>query len=119
MRIKKSILIVEDDELVSGTFQCVLEEEGHVVLCCHNGSDALMLAKVQNFDVIMADYNLQDIKGDELCRLLRLDHPNIFIIGCSGENHDKAFLSAGADTFIMKDQLIQDIALLMKSITTG
>jgi CheY-like chemotaxis protein len=118
MRVKKSILIVDDDELLTGAFQSLLEEDGHVVFCCHNGSDALELAKEQNFDVIITDYHMPGMKGDAVCRLLRHNHPDAFIIGCSSEYRDKAFLNAGADTFIMKDQLMMHINLLMQSSTT-
>jgi two-component system, OmpR family, response regulator VicR len=118
LRVNKSILIVDDDELLAGVFQGLLKEDGHDVFCCHNGSDALELANKQSFDVIITDYNMPGIKGDELCRLLRHYHPDIFIVGCSSECQDKAFISAGADTFILKNRLIQNITLLMQSSTT-
>lgn len=118
MRFKKSILIVDDDELLTETIRCLLEDDGHVVICCHNGSDASEHAKKQNFDVIIIDYNMPGMKGDVVCRLLRSNHPDVFIIGSSSEYQDEAFLSAGADTFVRKELLIQNIALLMQGSTT-
>jgi DNA-binding response OmpR family regulator len=115
MRVKKSILIVDDDELLTGAIQVLLEADGHVVFYCHNGSDAIELSKKQNFDVILIDYHMPGMKGDVVCRLLRHHHPDVFIIGCSSEHQDKAFLNAGADTFIEKDHLVQNLALLMQS----
>ena len=118
MRVKKSILIVDDDEFLTGAMQGLLEGDGHVVVCCHNGSDALEHSKKQSFDVIITDYHMPGMKGDVVCRLLRQYHPDVFIIGCSSEHQDKAFLSAGADTFILKNRLIQNIGLLMQNSTT-
>lgn len=115
MRVKKSILIVDDDELLTEAFQGLLEHDGHVVFCCHNGSDAIELSQKQNFDVILIDYHMPGMKGDVVCRLLRHRHPDAFIIGCSSEHQDRAFLNAGADTFIRKNQLGQNLALLMQS----
>jgi CheY-like chemotaxis protein len=118
MRVKKTILIVDDDALFSEAVQCLLEEEGHAVSYCQNGPDAVQLSKRQKFDVILTDYHMPGMKGDVVCRLLRHHHPDIFIIGCSSEHHDKAFLNAGADTFIRKDHLVQNLAFLMQSKAT-
>jgi CheY-like chemotaxis protein len=118
MRVKKTILIVDDDELLAGAIQSLLEEDGHVVFRCLNGPDAIALAKEQSFDVILIDYHMPGMKGDAVCRLLRRLHPDVFIIGCSGEYQDQAFLSAGANTFIKKELLIENLAPLIQNMTT-
>lgn len=118
MRIKKTILIVDDDEFLTGAIQGLLEEDGHTVSCCRSGSEAIALSKEQSFDLVLTDYNMPGMKGDMVCRLLRHRYPDVFIIGCSSEHHEEVFLSAGADIFIKKDQLVQNIPHLMKSRTT-
>jgi two-component system, OmpR family, response regulator VicR len=118
MLIKKSILIVDDNELLTDALQSLLEDDGHTVICCHNGLDAIELSKKHNFEVILTDYRMPDMKGDVVCKLLRYHQPDVFIIGCSSDDRDKDFLSAGADIFIRKDQLVQDLPLLMQSETT-
>jgi CheY-like chemotaxis protein len=119
MPIRKSILIVDDDELLPGIIRGVLEDGGHAVSCCHNGADAIELLKERNFDVILTDYQMPGMKGDVVCRLLRRHRPDAFIIGFSIEHKDEAFLNAGADAFIRKDRLIQELGLLMKSETAS
>jgi CheY-like chemotaxis protein len=114
----KSILIVDDNELLSDALQSLLEDDGHTVSCCHNGLDAIEILKEQNFEVILTDYRMPDMKGDVVCKLLREYQHDVFIIGCSSDNRDKDFLSAGADIFIRKDQLVQDLPRLMRSETT-
>jgi CheY-like chemotaxis protein len=118
MQVKKSILIVDDDELLTGAIQGLLEHDGHVVSCCHNGIDAISLAKKHNFDVILIDYHMPHMKGDVVCSLLRFYHPNMHIIGWSSDHQGEAFLNAGANTFIVKDQLIQDRFLLTQAQST-
>lgn len=118
MLIKKKILIVDDNELLTGAIQSLLEDDGHSVICRHNGLDAIELSKKRYFDVILTDYRMPNMKGDLVCKLLRDHQPDVYIIGCSSDNRDKEFLSAGADFFIRKDRLIQDLPLLMQSETT-
>lgn len=118
MRNKKTFLIVDDDVLLTGAIQGLLEEAGHAVLCCHDGIEAINLAEGKNFDVILIDYHMPNIKGDAVCRLLRQNYPTAFIIGSSSEYQDEAFLNSGADTFIKKDQIVKNPSLLMQSQAT-
>jgi CheY-like chemotaxis protein len=113
VQIKRSILIVDDDQLLCGAIQRLLEINGHVVSCCHNGSDAIKLSKEHHYDVVLTDYHMPGMKGDSVCRLLRCQNPSIFIVGCSSEQRHEDFLSAGADMFISKDDLFQNFCLLM------
>jgi DNA-binding response OmpR family regulator len=49
------------------------------------------------FDVVLVDYDLDDGKGDELVRALRLSHSNVAIIGVSShEEGNAALMRAGA-----------------------
>jgi CheY-like chemotaxis protein len=116
MRAKKGVLIIAD-AVLTGPIQGLLEEYGYAVSCCFTGSDAIELAKKQKFDVILTDYQMPGMRGDVVCRLLRHHHPEVFIIGISSERHGRAFLRAGADTFIQKDQLVQNLTLLIQSRT--
>jgi two-component system, OmpR family, response regulator VicR len=118
MLIKKSILIVDDNKLLADALQSLLEDDGHPVICSHNGLDAIELSKKQKFDVILTDYRMPDMKGDIVCKILRYHQPNAFIIGCSCDDRNKDFLSAGADIFIRKDQLVQDLPPLLQGVTT-
>jgi CheY-like chemotaxis protein len=118
MRTKKLILVVDDDELLTEAIQSLLELDGHAVFCSHNGSDAIAISKGQRFDMVLIDYHMPGMKGDVVCRILRNYHPDVLIIGCSSDNQDEAFLSAGANIFIRKDQLVQDLPLLMQNETT-
>jgi two-component system response regulator VicR len=118
MRVQKSVLIVDDDALLTRAIQDLLEEDGYTVFCCYSGSDAVALSKKQQFEVFLTAYHMPDMKGDVVCRLLRHHHPDAFIIGCSSDQQDKAFLNAGADIFIKRDQLVQNLALLMQSKAT-
>ncbi len=119
MQIKKSVLIVDDEEFLPGAIQVLLEDDGHAVFYCPNGSDAIELSKKQKFDVVLIDYHMPGMKGDAVCRLLRQHVPDALIIGCSSEHQAKAFLNAGADTFIKKDELVQNLPHLMQSLGGG
>ncbi len=114
MKIKKTVLVVDDDKLVSGAIKRLLEDAGHVVSCCHNGMDAIEVSAKQNYDVILTDYYMPGMNGDEVCRLLRHQNPDVYIIGCSSDAERKRdFLNAGANEFILKEELVQNLVHLI------
>jgi two-component system, NtrC family, response regulator AtoC len=108
----KSILIVDDDKMLFEAIQGLLEEYGHVVSCCDNGLDAIMLAREHDFDMILTDYNMPVIKGDVVCRLIRNHRPHAYIVGFSIESKHRDFINAGANKFIYKDELLKNLSLL-------
>ncbi len=116
MQIKRTVLVVEDDKLVSGAIKKLLENAGHVVSCCYNGIDAIEVSKERNYDVILTDYYMPGMNGDEVCRLLRRNNPDVYIIGCSSDaERNRDFLNAGANEFILKEALVQKIIPLINS----
>jgi len=112
MQDKKSILIADDDKVLSGSIKQLLEEDGHAVTCCYSGFDAINLSKERAFDLVLIDYDMPSIRGDLLCEFIRQYQPHGFIVGLSVEPRARAFISAGADTFIHKDDLPRDVSLL-------
>ncbi len=113
--MKNTVLVIDDDELVTGAIRALLEEDGHTVVCCHNSLDVMDIAQEKTFDVVLVDYHMPYMKGDMVCRLLRHFQRDAFIIGCSNEQLDKIFINAGADTFIPKDQLVRELAHTIQS----
>lgn len=109
---KKTILIVDDDKLLSGAIQGLLEEYGHIALCCEHGLDAIELSQERDFDLILIDYNMPGIKGDMVCRVIRYYRPDGYIVGFSSESKDRDFINAGANTFIYKGELVENLSLL-------
>ena len=72
-------------------------------------SDALVLVRNITFYCIFIDYRMPDMNGDDVCRLLRPQNPVALIVGLSVENKHSAFLDAGADAFILKDDFFRDL----------
>jgi len=69
-----SILLVDDDEDILLFTTLVLEDEGYRVETALTGREALKKARESQYDVILLDYVLPDIKGNELAvELNRID----------------------------------------------
>ncbi|UVE17913.1 response regulator [Pseudomonas sp. LS44] len=81
----KSILVVEDDDVVRLLTVEVLEEFGYAVLAAGDASDALdLLRSEQSIDLLMSDIGLPDMSGRELAEAARELRPQLPILFASG-----------------------------------
>ncbi len=110
----ETVLVIDDDKTTRDSLQMFLEFEGFVVSSCESGAAALDLITKKHFEVLLIDYRMPDMNGDELTRRLRPLCPDAFILGFSMESKEQAFLTAGADAFLSKHQLVQKLIPLIK-----
>jgi two-component system, cell cycle response regulator CpdR len=69
----KRILLVEDEPNVRGSFRMMLEIDGHAVTEASNGAEALDLFTPGQFDLVITDFEMPIMKGNELAvRVKRL-----------------------------------------------
>ena len=122
MKIRQSILIVDDEELFGTILRRLLEKEGYVVSCCNNPSDAVNLSQKRIFDIIVTDYNMPNMNGADFARLMRCRFADSLIVGLSCETKASTFFEAGADAFFPKPIDYKELLSLIKQhkyIVTG
>ncbi len=69
----KSILLIDDDEVIHKIVRSILFSRGYSVLAATSGEDGLQIAKTQKPDLILLDVILPGIKGREVCAKLKGD----------------------------------------------
>ena len=71
---KWRILVVDNEPLVTESIRWILVHDGHVVEVTTNAEQVLSLFEKGKFDLIIADYEMPKLKGDELAaRIHALD----------------------------------------------
>ncbi len=103
----QSILLVEDSRTQALNLGNVLEQEGWNVDWAPTVEAAMERLNQASFDLIMLDYYLPGIRGDELCRRvrMRINTRSIPILMLtSDETHEAELrgLESGADDFVSK-----------------
>jgi CheY-like chemotaxis protein len=78
----KSILVVEDDKLLSWSLTQSLTKNGFDVHPVSNGADAIAMLEKSGFDIVLLDYQLPDVDGLRVAHRIRQDQPRavIFLI---------------------------------------
>jgi CheY-like chemotaxis protein len=97
-----SVLCLDDDEVLLGLLQTVLERNGYIVLPARNGHQALRLAAERQFDAVILDYSLPDLTGGQVASQIRELKPNIPILIFSGACDIPPGETAQADAVLSK-----------------
>ena len=67
----KSILLVEDDPAVRGSIKLLLSIDRHTVTEAANGHEALQLFTGSRYDLVIIDYLMPGMLGDELAQNIK------------------------------------------------
>ncbi|KZL91489.1 response regulator transcription factor [Clostridium magnum] len=100
----KNILIIEDEEKVSGVIKAYLEKDAYKVYSAANGADGLKLFHSHNFNLVILDLMLPDMQGEEICRIIRTKSDvYIYMLTAKSALEDKIEgLNIGADDYLVK-----------------
>jgi len=65
------VLVIEDAEVDQRMACAAVERGGYTAIKANNGKSCFELANEERPQLIILDYNLPDIKGPELCKLIK------------------------------------------------
>ena len=89
--MKKKILVIDDEEILTQTFTRLLEKVGYEVYAARNGQDAIAMAEEENFNLIVCDMRMPGTNGVETIKVIRASSegnsniPVIFVTGFADE----------------------------------
>ncbi|GAB4336886.1 MAG: hypothetical protein Kow0089_07580 [Desulfobulbaceae bacterium] len=115
------ILLVDDEEVVSGVMGMTLEMLGYRVTTCMDGTEALRSFRddPDSFDLVISDQVMPGLLGEDLARKILDLRPRVPIILVSGYsptmNREKA-LSMGIREFLLKPVEMDKMADIVRRI---
>jgi len=90
--MKKIILIIDDEEILTKTFTKLLERNGYEVYSAKKGQDALCMVEAEPFDLVICDMRMPGMSGVETIREIRKlksGIPVVFISGFADEQMER------------------------------
>lgn len=102
--VAPSVLVVDDEPVLSGTVKNYLERAGMSAQTCGDGLVALDLVRATAPDVVVLDLGLPGMDGVEVCRQLRtFSDCYVLMLTARADEVDKLIgLSVGADDYMTK-----------------
>jgi two-component system cell cycle response regulator DivK len=105
--MKKTVLIVEDNELNMKLFNDLLEAHGYRTLKTSHGIEAMELARAHRPDLILMDIQLPEVSGLEVTRWLKADEelksiPVIAITAFAMKGDEERIREGGCEAYMSK-----------------
>lgn len=116
-----TILVIDDDELVSRTLQRALKMYGYQVMVAHSGTEGLQLARRHKPDLFVLDIMMPGADGYQVCRQIRGDPllkelPVLFLTAKAKDEDKIEGFRAGADDYLSKPFNMEELQLRVKAI---
>ena len=124
----QQILVVEDDETIWRGLNQALSAQGYAVTLASTGAAALDQVDFEGEpDLVLLDLGLPDMDGIEVCRRLRVRHPEATVVMLTARSEEIDIvlgLDAGADDYLTKPFHLTELlarirAHLRRKVTTG
>lgn len=104
------ILLVDDSADILNILASLLEVSGYESDQALNGTEAIKLLQHNVYDVVITDSEMPGMDGKALCRFIRSELPDLYIIGISGSTQSLDKLrAAGANICFLKPFRIDEI----------
>lgn len=111
---KATILLVDDDEMSSQILDIILTDEDYEVDLAPTGEKSLDKISKKNYNLVLLDYILPDMKGNEIAKKIKSSNLNTKIILLSG------FSNLERDNYKLYDKILLkpvDPDVIIKTIT--
>jgi two-component system, cell cycle response regulator DivK len=105
--MKKSVMIVEDNELNMKLFHDLLEAHGYHTVCTRDGFKVLDLAHKHCPDLILMDIQLPEVSGLEVTKWLKEDPklkviPVVAVTAFAMKGDEKRIREGGCEAYLSK-----------------
>ncbi len=118
----KKVLVAEDNVVLGDVLRFNLQRSGFEVTLARNGTEALRLVESQPFDILVTDYEMPGIDGEELCNRVRnelkLDAIRIVMCSAKGLELDREEIMArlSIEAILYKPFSIRELTTLLESL---
>jgi signal transduction histidine kinase/CheY-like chemotaxis protein/HAMP domain-containing protein len=120
---RKSILLVDDNEMNQKVVKSILKKLGHQISIVNNGREAVELFSSDNFDIILMDIQMPVMGGVEATEKIReiekgrsYQTPIVALTASAMKGDKERFLAAGMNGYISKPMKKGDIKNIMSSL---
>ena len=113
-----SVLVVDDEPDFLALYRSILSSDAYELDVASDGRTAIKISQVSSPDIILLDWVLPDVDGISVCRQIRRwsDVPIIMITSRSAQEDVIAALDAGADDYLIKPFLGDELIARIKAI---
>jgi two-component system, response regulator RegA len=109
---KINLLLVDDEQAYVNILSRRLERKGFQVKIANNGTQAIQLARIDDFDVAVLDLKMDDMDGVEVLKIFKKMVPDMIVIMLTGHGSEQAArdgIKFGAFDYLTKPCDFEDL----------
>ena len=113
------VLVVEDELFLAEALQAGLRHEAIAADIALDGDDALSLAGVNDYDVVVLDRDIPGTHGDQVCAILSRERPDVRILMLTAATRlaDKVGgFELGADDYLTKPFALEELVVRLRTL---
>jgi two-component system response regulator FlrC len=114
--IQKRILITEDDDSVRHTIKFLLVADDYAVTEARTGEEALDLLNREKFDLVITDFEMPGLKGNDLAVIIKQQLPTQPILMLTAFAERLGDCDNPVDSVLAKPFRIQDLRKAMAKL---
>ncbi|HLH56093.1 MAG TPA: response regulator [Verrucomicrobiae bacterium] len=117
---QRRILVVDDEPFVCDAVKMMLAFDGHSVETASSGKAALDMFDKTKFDVVITDFAMPAMKGDELALAIKKRNPKqpvVMITAYAEMLQSSGTLLPGVDFMISKPFLLENLREAISRVT--
>ncbi len=120
-RVKKHVLLVDDDPTLLRSLKSLLQEEYKVSIAV-SGAQAMMILGKGMPDIIFLDYEMPVCDGRQTLKMIRemeetRDVPVVFLTGVADRQHVQAILDLKPAAYLLKPPVAATIIKMIEDLT--
>ena len=117
----RSILVVDDDEVMRSALKRILETEGYKVIMASDGLELSKVLETTRLDLILLDVNLPWVDGYELCKLIKSNLalkavPLVLVSARNSKQDIEIGFAAGCNDYVTKPFDIDNITGVINNL---
>ena len=119
---KRRILVVDDEPFVCDAVKMMLNFDGHVVETANSAQEALAIFEKGKFDLVITDFAMPNMKGDELAAAIKARAPKqpiVMITAYAEMLQASGNPLPGVDFVISKPFLLENLREAIAKATAG
>lgn len=118
---QRRILVVDDEPFVCDAVKMMLTFDGHEVETASNGKEALALFEKGQYDLVITDFAMPNMKGDELAAAIKAKSPKqpvVMITAYAEMLQSSGNPLTGVDFVISKPFLLENLREAITKVTS-
>ena len=117
--LRKRILLVDDQQSVREAISLLLSLDEHTVIEAGNGVEALDVFGREQFDLVITDFEMPNMKGNELARRIKQLSPAQPIVMITAYAERLGDSSNPVDALLNKPFQLEDLRRAMAELLSG